>query len=68
MSRQLPRLTDAATSIEHNPIWRRIPAGILQLITIEHNPIWRRIPAGILQLITGVTIFTIVYSVLNFIY
>lgn len=33
MSRQLPRLTDAATSIEHNPIWRRIPAGILQLIT-----------------------------------
>jgi hypothetical protein len=49
MSRQLPRLTNAATGIEHNPIWRRIPAGILQLIT-------------------GVTIFTIVYSVLNFIY
>ena len=68
MSRQLSRLTDAATSIEHNPIWRRIPAGILQLITIEHNPIWRRIPAGILQLITGAIVFVVVYGFLNFIY
>ena len=33
MSRQLPRLTDAATTtIEHNPIWRRVSPGILQLV------------------------------------
>ena len=33
MSRQLPRLTDTAPNIEHNPIWKRVSPGILQLVT-----------------------------------
>lgn len=32
MSRQLPRLTDTAVNIEHNPIWKRVPSGVLQLV------------------------------------
>lgn len=32
MSRQLPRLTDTTVNIEHNPIWKRIPSGILHLL------------------------------------
>lgn len=32
MSRQLPRLADTVPTIEHNPIWKRVSPGILQLV------------------------------------